>query len=1007
MITKLQAWSAGAIEMALLLAAAAVPVFVNFYGFHVFDLGKNAVVVSLALAVAVIGLVALIEGAGSGSLLGLTRALRRPLVAAAGLLALTTALATATSITPRLSLLGSQERAQGLVALLAVLALFGAAAWLARDEARRGRIVGMLLAGSVPVALYAVTQALGLEVVPGKVESASRVFGTIANPIFLGAYLMLLWPLALARVWQAVRDDRPVLFAGYAAVALLQLAALLLAGSRGPLFGLVAGLVVLVMAGGLASGRHGVAWGALGLVVAGAIFLALFNVPNSPLAPLRGAPVIGRFGRISETSSGSEAARLRIWRSVGRLLAGRPARLATGHGPEALKYALIPYAETYVAGRGQAGRLVDRSHNVLLDALAMTGILGALALLSVYGAWLWSAAVAAGLAPTAPDRRRLAMLLAAGTGLGASSWLAAPLYAGALTLLGLVAGLIVYFAWALVAGASRPSDAPADSQESSTDATRRLALALLAVGAAAVVEAAFGIQTVVTQVVFWMLAGVVVAVGAGDRIAAAVSDRAPAGVPRQRSRRSREHAAEPEPGGVTITWSAGGAALGMVAGAVLGLIVNDFVLYGTGLLADTLTVVVLLGLAALAAGWLVATDVGESRVAFLIVALIVFGLYVTLRVATWVAAQDASWVYAATVLWLVALVPVGGWWLRGAAAPNAPLGQGAVGILYPLLAIPAGVLVWVLAIQPVRADIYFQSAGANFDAAVKTDDATLFNVAEELFGRATRLNPREDVYYLLWGERYTRVGTAAADVTVAAPAFDKAQKMVAQAETLDPLMPYHTFNRGHLQLLFAQKLEAGSKQSIDAAANAAVALQQVFDKVPYDPQVANELALAKLVAGDSQGAIKLLEYSREQLDARNGQTYRLLGQAYYATDQTDKALEALQKAVAPGTSLAKQERFQVQLMLAEIARERGDLDTAIDHYEQLLAGGAGDWRILFNLGLVYRDKGNFEKSLAALSQTLQAAPDDASVRAQIQQALDSVLAKQGRGAIPGGGGGLP
>ena len=33
-----------------------------------------------------------------------------------------------------------------------------------------------------------------------------------------------------------------------------------------------------------------------------------------------------RFGRLADTSSGSEAARIRIWRSVDRLLAAEPAR---------------------------------------------------------------------------------------------------------------------------------------------------------------------------------------------------------------------------------------------------------------------------------------------------------------------------------------------------------------------------------------------------------------------------------------------------------------------------------------------------------------------------------------------------------------------------------------------------------------------------------------------------------------------------------------------------------
>lgn len=66
-----------------------------------------------------------------------------------------------------------------------------------------------LIGGSVPVAAYALTQALGLVAVPGIVESKARVFGTLSNPIFLAAYLMLLVPLTVARLAAAVRAGRP------------------------------------------------------------------------------------------------------------------------------------------------------------------------------------------------------------------------------------------------------------------------------------------------------------------------------------------------------------------------------------------------------------------------------------------------------------------------------------------------------------------------------------------------------------------------------------------------------------------------------------------------------------------------------------------------------------------------------------------------------------------------------------------------------------------------------
>lgn len=989
MPSKLQAWCAGALEAALLLAVLTVPAFINYYGFSVFELPKAALLVSFGLLAAVFGLIALVEGRGAG----LRTAWRQPLVLAALLGALAALVATLGSSQPRLSFLGSLERAMGLATGLATLALFLAAAWLAREPARRDRIATLLIAGSLPVAAYALSQALGLVAVQGTVESASRVFGSLANPIFLGAYLMLVLPLSLARLAQAVRAERGGVFAGYACVILVQLLALVFSGSRGPLLGLWVGGLVLVLAYALLRSWRGLAWGIVGLATAGLLFLLVFNLPVSPLAPLRELPVIGRFGRIADTSAGSEAARLRIWRSTNTLLAEEPERLLIGHGPETLKYALIPHAETYIAGRGQAGRLVDRAHNVLLDALAMTGLPGALALLLTFGAWLHGAATAAGLAPDRADRRRLAYALAGGTLLGALLWPLAPPYGAAATLLGMLGGLGLYLLGKLIRPRHPEPDAALEGSVPGATETPWLALALLAAGAAALVEAAFGIQTVVTQLVFWVMAGLLAGLAAGDR-AATASLPAPAAPPRQRAARARAEPLPAEGRVLTLSWSAVGAALGLASGALLAVILYDLWLVGTPFLPDAGLVLALLLGAGAAAGLLATLDLGESGTAWLLAAGLTVLSFVLLRVLVLAMAQDASWLYAALLLWLVALVPLAGTALRGRAAAEAPAWIGPAGIAYPLLALPAGAAILALAIAPVRADIYFQSALANFDAALAGDDALRFADAETLFGRATALNPHEDSYLIAWGERFMRVGAQAADLSAAAQAFGRAQSLVQQAELLDPDMPYHTFNRGQLQLVFAQRLPPDSPQLPEVAGNAVVALQQVFDRVPYDPAVANQLALGKLLLGDVAGATQLLEYARDTLDDENGETLRLLGEAYRAAGRSEEARAALQAAIDRGQGLSAADRMASLLALGELARTAGDLPAAIGYYEDLLARGGGDWRVLFNLGLVYRDAGDLDRALAALSQTLSVAPQDETTLGQIQSALDTVSARK-------------
>ena len=65
------------------------------------------------------------------------------------------------------------------------------------------------------------------------------------------------------------------------------------------------------------------------------------------------------------------------------------------------------------------------------------------------------------------------------------------------------------------------------------------------------------------------------------------------------------------------------------------------------------------------------------------------------------------------------------------------------------------------------------------------------------------------------------------------------------------------------------------------------------------------------------------------------------------------------------------------LSLGDMARQSGDLPAAVRWYEQAVQAGATSWAVLFNLGLMYRDVGDFDKALEALSAARQMAPTPA------------------------------
>ncbi|MFQ5460618.1 MAG: O-antigen ligase family protein, partial [Anaerolineae bacterium] len=386
MKTSLGAWAEGILEAVALVALAAVPAFANYYSQSVFEGDKTALLATVVAFGAVAALIALGERGGRGW----RQVARQPVVLAVVGVVVAEALATTAAVDRRLAIVGSYERAHGLLTALWLVVVFAAVAWRAsRPDARR-RLAATAFAASAPVAAYALAQALGAEVVPGVAESASRVFGTMANPIFLGAYLMLAVPVGLGLVVDGFARGAKWTAAAVALVVAVDATALFLSDSRGSLLGLGFGLLVGAAAALGATGRRRGVIAVIALVAAAIAFLAVFNFEASPLAPLRDAPVIGRLGRISQTGSGSEATRMRIWRGVDRLVrhtvAEEPARLLVGYGPESLKYEILPFAEANVGGPQQADRLTDRAHNQLLDALVMSGLFGALARLAFLAA---------------------------------------------------------------------------------------------------------------------------------------------------------------------------------------------------------------------------------------------------------------------------------------------------------------------------------------------------------------------------------------------------------------------------------------------------------------------------------------------------------------------------------------------------------------------------------------------------------------------------------------------
>jgi O-antigen ligase len=307
----------------------------------------------------------LLHGIDAGARYGWRASVRSvPLLVWAALaLGLVQTLATIFSTDSRASLWGSTDRQQGLVTQLSILTLFLLAATAARgagggekrSKRRVERLFRAIAWGSVPVVAYGFLQALGIDPLGWRTDSASPVLSTLGRSNFVGAYLVLVVPATAATAWLA-RRRWP-----YALLLAAQGGCLVLTRARSAWAGGAAGLLAAGVLYAVLSRRWRWLWWSLAGLGCGIALLFALTGGDGPLASLLHA------------DSGSTAARLAIWKAAWPLVTSRP---WLGHGPETFKAAFLrvyPPQLVYYQGRHV---VVDRAHNLWIDLGASAGAPG-------------------------------------------------------------------------------------------------------------------------------------------------------------------------------------------------------------------------------------------------------------------------------------------------------------------------------------------------------------------------------------------------------------------------------------------------------------------------------------------------------------------------------------------------------------------------------------------------------------------------------------------------------
>ncbi len=188
-------------------------------------------------------------------------------------------------------------------------------------------------------------------------DPESRVTGLLGNSTTLGTFGLL---AVVVVGWSLATEPRPILWAGAVAASVC----IVLSASRGVLVGTVAALAAALVVRRLAAVRP--RWQHLAI---GAVVITVGTL----LVPTTAARVTGSSPFASSTISG----RLLLWQDSVQLWLARP---VLGAGPSRFVDAINPFhTEAWAAAVGPYAP-PDSPHNLLLQVLCSTGVLGVLAL---------------------------------------------------------------------------------------------------------------------------------------------------------------------------------------------------------------------------------------------------------------------------------------------------------------------------------------------------------------------------------------------------------------------------------------------------------------------------------------------------------------------------------------------------------------------------------------------------------------------------------------------------
>jgi len=1019
--TRLSKFCDKVLEIGWLLAVIVTPLFFNVYSSRVFEPDKLTTLRAIALVMAVVWLVKLIDERAHGRR-DVGFSWQTPLVYPTLFTVAVYLISTALSVSRWTSLFGSYQRLQGTYSTLAYVTIFLVILQGLRSRAQLDRLLTVVILNSLPIALYGLVQRNRLDPLPWGGNVTRRVASNMGNAIFVAAYMIMAAPPTLSRVVDAFRsiltDEETgpadmLRAAVYIFIFFVQLIAIWYTKSRGPLMGLMAGLGVWVVLGFLALRRvlnrrlwRGIWLGTLATALVIVVAFFLIN-PGGPLHEWALDTPLNRVARVLQYRSGTGMVRNLIWQgSLDLILPHEPIwyppteahpqghsdplnvlRPLVGYGPESMYVAYNSFYPPLLGHYESRTASPDRSHNETMDAWVTKGFLGFVAYL-----WLFGSVFTFGLRSLGflPDdwRRRLFFGLLAGGAIIATIVVSLTIglhFFGLAIPIGIVGGLFLYL---IVWGFSE--------WESTEDARLHprfvLLTGLLSAMVAHFVEINFGIAIAATRTTFWCYAGLLVVTGLG-LIQDQEDEELSRGAGRNRNGLPR--------------WLRPTLVTSIIGGFIIGTLSFDFVTnaerltqpaeivwraltvlpaqgsrpsYGALMIfAFTWVMSGVLFIAQMAKrgvfeerddDWAVATSL------YALVSLAVgfgFALVLAGRHASVVRARPqtvegfldlAGQVAGVLTLYygfiLFALIAGGLALLLGTRGNLQPVGQLSV-IALLVMFLLAGAVAVVTNLHPIRADIIYKQADP-------WERQGQWPVAIQHYARAIDLARREDFYYLYLGRAYLEYAKTLEDPAVQRTILGRTEETLLEAREVNPLNTDHSANLARMYRTWAQlATDAETRQEMTQRSSESYAVATRLS--PQNAILWNEWGLLYLAAGQFEEAQEKVSHSLE-IDPDFDQTWTIQADLYANQNMITDALEAYTRALE-----INPRQTDVWLRVGDIQRQQQNFEEAAEAYEQALELRPRNVQVWRVLGSVYAQIGQPEKGIEALNRALELGPE--------------------------------